>query len=151
MPTGEFTDSVRHLPDQLRDIAVAAADLDGLPDVAGVSSDNKRIGTAVEVIKAEWRRMAEQGPTAAELEAAKRYLTGAYPLRFDSNAKIAGQLAALMSMGFGPEYIRERNALVEAVTLEDARRAARRLLDADGLHVTVVGKPEGMESRPGAE
>ena len=38
MPTGEFTDSVRHLPDQLRDIAVAAADLDGLPPVDGVTS-----------------------------------------------------------------------------------------------------------------
>ena len=38
MPTGDFRDSVRHLPDQLRDIAVAAADLDGLPSVDGVSS-----------------------------------------------------------------------------------------------------------------
>lgn len=38
MPTGEFTESVRHLPDQLRDIAVAAADLDGLPEVDGVTS-----------------------------------------------------------------------------------------------------------------
>ena len=38
MTTGEFTESVRHLPNQLRDIAVAAADLDGLPNVDGVTS-----------------------------------------------------------------------------------------------------------------
>lgn len=119
--------------------------------VAGVSSDNKRIGTAVEVIKAEWRRMAEQGPTAAELEAAKRYLTGAYPLRFDSNGKIARQLVGIMSLGYTPDYIRKRNAWVEAVTLEDVKRVAKRLLDADGLHVTVVGKPEGLPGSPAGD
>ena len=89
--------------------------------------------------------MAAEGPTAQELEDAKRYLTGAYPLRFDSNGKIAGQLAGLKSMGFGPGYIRERNARIEAVTLEDAKRVAARLLDADGLYTVVVGKPEGLD------
>ncbi|MGG7567649.1 M16 family metallopeptidase [Rhodovulum sp. DZ06] len=122
---------------------LAAGQTTGLV-VAGVSSDNAKVAEAVEVIKAEWARMAAEGPTAEELEAAKQYLTGAYPLRFDSNGKIAGQLAGLMHQGFTPDYIRDRNAMIEAVTLEDAKAAAARLLDAGKLHVTVVGKPEGL-------
>ena len=114
--------------------------------VAGVSSDNARIAEAVAVIKAEWARMAAEGPTEEELALAKRYLTGAYPLRFDSNGKIAGQLAGLKRMGFAPDYIRTRNARVEAVTLEDAKRVAARLLDAEALYTVVVGKPEGLDA-----
>lgn len=113
---------------------------------AGVSSANARIGEAVEVIKAEWARMRDEGATEEELEAAKRYLTGAYPLRFDSNGKIAGQLAGLMSEGFGPDYIENRNALIEAVTLDDISRVAKRLLDPARLKVVVVGQPEGLVS-----
>ncbi|MFT4794581.1 MAG: zinc protease [Paracoccaceae bacterium] len=112
--------------------------------MAGVSSDNARIKEAVDVIRTEWARMRDHGVTAAELEAAQRYLTGAYPLRFDSNAKIAGQLAGLMRDGFAPSYITERNALIEAVTLDDVARVAERLLRPDLLHVVVVGKPEGL-------
>jgi zinc protease len=113
---------------------------------AGVSSDKARIREAIEVIKAQWARLREEGVTEEQLDAAKRYLTGAYPLRFDSNSKIAGQLAALKSAGFTPDYMERRNGLIEAVTLEDIRRVARRLLDPDRLAVVVVGEPEGMES-----
>jgi zinc protease len=112
--------------------------------MAGVSSDNARIKEAVDVIRAEWARMRDDGVTAEELEAAKRYLTGAYPLRFDSNGKIAGQLAGLMRDGFSPSYITERNALIEAVTQDDVARVAKRLLLPELLHVVVVGKPEGL-------
>lgn len=112
--------------------------------MAGVSSDNARIKEAVDVIRDEWARMADHGATAEELEAAKRYLTGAYPLRFDSNGKIAGQLAGLLRDGFPASYITERNALIDAVTLDDIARVAKRLLRPELLHVVVVGKPEGL-------
>ncbi|MGM0583474.1 MAG: M16 family metallopeptidase [Pseudomonadota bacterium] len=111
---------------------------------AGVSSDNARVAEAVSVIREEWARMREEGATAQELEDAKRYLTGAYPLRFDSNAGIAGQLAGLMSEGFEPDYIRKRNDLIEAVTLEDVSRVAERFLHPDRLKVVVVGQPERL-------
>ena len=111
---------------------------------AGVSSDNARIAEAVDVIKAEWTRMRDEGVTEEELEAAKRYLTGAYPLRFDSNAKIAGQLAGIKRQGFGPEYIRERNGMIEAVTREEVARVAGKLLAPERLKIVVVGKPEGL-------
>lgn len=112
--------------------------------LGGVGTANARVAESLDVIRAEWRRMAEQGVTGAELEAAKRYLTGAWPLRFDSNAKIAGVLVDLQRDGFGPEYVVERNALVEAVTVEDVARAARRWLKPEALRFVVVGQPEGL-------
>ena len=114
----------------------------------GVSSSNDRIAEALEVIKAEWARMRDEGVTEEELDKARRYLTGAYPLRFDSNAKIAGQLAGLMYQGFSPDYLAERNDLIEAVTVEDISRVAQRLLKPEALKVMVIGQPEGLESAP---
>ncbi len=112
---------------------------------AGVSSANARVAEAIQVIRDEWARMAGEGPTQEELDDARTYLTGAFPLRFDSNAKIAGQLAGLMADGYSPDYLRDRNALIEAVTLEDVNRVAKRLLRPDALKVVVVGRPEGLE------
>ena len=45
----------------------------------------------------------------------------------------------------GIDYIDRRTSLIEAVTLADTKRVAKRLLDA-GLLVTVVGQPEGVTS-----
>ncbi|CAN5666120.1 pitrilysin family protein [soil metagenome] len=112
------------------------------------SSANARAAEAIELVRAEWARMAGQGVSAAELDTAKRYLTGAYPLRFDGNARIAGQILGLQTAGLGIDYVRERNALIEAVTAEDIARVARRLLDPDALSFVVVGAPEGIEQTP---
>jgi zinc protease len=90
--------------------------------------------------------MAENGPTEADLDAAKSYLTGSYALRFDTNSKIASQLLGLMQEGFGPDYVENRNKMIDAVTLADAKRVAARLLKSNDLIVTVVGKPDGMKS-----
>jgi zinc protease len=67
-------------------------------------------------------------------------------LNFDSNSKIASQLLAIQEDELGIDYVNRRNGLIEAVRLEDVKRVARRLIDADGLVVTVVGKPEGITS-----
>jgi zinc protease len=112
--------------------------------LGGAATANARVAEALDVIKAEWRRMAEQGPTDAELEAAQRYLTGAYPLRFDSNAAIAGQLVAIQRDDLGIDYPQRRNAEVEAVTAEDIRRVAGKWLKPDALAVVAVGRPEGL-------
>lgn len=109
------------------------------------STENARAAEAIAVVRDEWRRMAERGVTQAELDAAKRYLTGAYPLRFDGNGRIAGQLLGLQTSGLGREYVEVRNDLVEAVTLDDIARVARRLLDPEALTFVVAGRPEGLE------
>ncbi|KAJ57517.1 zinc protease [Actibacterium mucosum KCTC 23349] len=111
-----------------------------------VASANDRIAEAMDVIRAEWTKAATQGITAEELEAVKTYLTGAYPLRFDGNGTIANILVGMQMEGLGLDYIATRNDKVNAVTLDDVRRVAARILDADALHFVVVGQPEGVQS-----
>ena len=114
--------------------------------LGGVATANERVGRSLELIEGEWRRMAEGGVTDDELERAKKYLTGAFALRFDSNAKIARYLAGVQVAGLGIDYIDERNGLVEAVTKDDIARVAQRLLHPEELMVVVVGDPEGLDA-----
>lgn len=116
--------------------------------VGNVATENKSMVRSLKVIEAELRRMAEKGPTAEELKNAKQYLTGSYPLRFDTSSKIANQLLWIQIEDLGLDYIDTRNAKIEAVMLQDIRRVAGRLLNADGLIVTIVGKPEGAAAKP---
>ncbi len=110
------------------------------------ASANDRMAEAIRVVQDEWARIAAEGVTATELEDAKTYLTGAYPLRFDGNAQIAGILVGMQISDLGIDYIATRNDKVNAVTQEDIKRVAARLVDPDGLRFVVVGKPGGLEA-----
>ncbi len=114
-----------------------------------VATRNEAIGESLDVIREEFKQMAENGPTQTELDNAKKYLIGSYPLRFDTNAKIASQLLGLRMDDFGPEYIDNRNDMMAAVTLDDVKRVAKRLLETDDLIVTIVGKPTLKEAKEG--
>ena len=88
----------------------------------GTSTKNERAAESLSVIEAEIAKMAAEGPTADELDKAKKYLTGSYALRFNSSLKIASQLVHLQTEGLEVDYLDQRNALIEAVTLADANR-----------------------------
>ncbi len=113
--------------------------------LGSVSSANDRIADAVNVIRDEWARAASEGFTQEELDDAKTYLTGAYPLRFDGNGQIAGIMVGMQMEDLPIDYIATRNDKVNAVTLEDINRVAAEFLDPEGLHFTVVGKPIGLD------
>jgi zinc protease len=112
----------------------------------GAGTQNERAAETIEVVRQELARMAEEGPTEEELDEAKTYLTGSYPLGFDSNTNIASRLLSIQQDDLGIDYVNRRNDMIEAVTLEDARRVARRIIDPHRLVVTVVGQPEGVAS-----
>ncbi|MGZ5918480.1 MAG: M16 family metallopeptidase [Hyphomicrobium sp.] len=107
----------------------------------GVATRNDAMGQSLDVIRDELKKMADNGPSQEDLDNAKNYLIGSYPLRFDTNSKIATQLLGLKMDGFGPEYVENRNAMIAAVTLDDMKRVAKSLLDTQNLIVTIVGKP----------
>jgi len=111
-----------------------------------VASSNDRIAEAIEVIRDEWAKLAAEGVTEQELEDAKKYLTGAYPLRFDGNSTIANILAGMQMDDLPIDYADTRNDKVNAVTLDDIKRVAARLMRPEALHFVVVGQPEGIES-----
>ena len=110
-----------------------------------VASANATIAEAIEVTRAEWARMATDGLTQDELDTAKTFLTGEYPLRFDGNGEIANIMVGMQMIGLSPEYVINRNDYIESVTLEDVNRVAAELMQPDALHFVVVGQPEGLE------
>lgn len=110
----------------------------------GFASANEKVAEAIEVVRAEWARAAAEGVTAEELEAAKTYLTGSYPLRFDGNGRIADILVGMQLEGLPTSYVNDRNAYIEAVTLDDIKRVAARLMKPADLRFVVVGRPEGL-------
>jgi zinc protease len=112
--------------------------------IGSVATKNEEIGKSLELIRGELRRIATEGVTPAELTDAKSYLTGSFALRFDTNANIANQLLWMLVEGLGTSYVETRNAQIEAVTLDDIKRVAKRLFDGQELIVTVVGKPKGV-------
>jgi zinc protease len=110
----------------------------------GTSTKNERAAESMAVIESEIASLSDLGPTEEELVKARKYLIGSYALRFDTSTKIASQLVHLQTEGFGVEYLDERNCLIAAVTMEDAKRAAKRLFGDAKLLVTVAGRPDGM-------
>ena len=114
--------------------------------VGQFASANAKVGEAIQVVRDEWAKMATDGVTAEELAATKTYLTGSYPLRFDGNGQIAQVLVGMQMEDLPIDYAVTRNAQIEAVTLDDVKRLAARLLTPDALRFVVVGQPVGVTS-----
>jgi zinc protease len=113
---------------------------------AGVlQTRNESAGEALSLAREVLTKMAAIGPTQTELDEAKTFLTGSYALRFSSNSAIARQLLGLQQQDLPIDYVLKRNAMVEAVTLDQVKAQAKRLLHPDRLIVTVVGRPEGLK------
>lgn len=113
--------------------------------LGGTATRADRTADALSIIEKETKRMADSGPTVEELAAAKSYLKGAYALSLDSSNKIAAQLTQIQLDNLGMDYIQRRDKLIDAVTMDDARRVAKRLYGG-GMLVTVAGKPKGLAS-----
>ena len=100
-----------------------------------VISTSTRAGKGEEtlgVIRDVVKTMADQGPTADELEAAKKYLIGAYPINnLDSSGSIATTLVELQLDDLGIDYMDRRAALINAVTVEQTKKVAQRLLTGE--------------------
>ena len=121
------------------------ADLDHSAMMVGATSTkNERAREAIDVIRGEIDAIARGGVGEEELDKARKYLIGSYALRFDTSRKIAGHLCSLQLDGYGVDRLDERNALIAAVTVEDAARAAGRLYGDGGLLITVAGRPVGL-------
>ena len=137
------------LMDQVRDkrgltygIYTALADYRSASIILGnVQSDKGKILTAIDVTKEEMAKFAQAGATAKELADAKTYLTGSFPLTFDSNAKIARNLNGFQRSGLTADYVVQRNAMINAVTLAKVNEMAKKYYDPARLTVVIAGTP----------
>lgn len=112
------------------------------PFLARVSTREDQAGEALKVVQDTIARFAAEGPTAAELKAAKQNITGGFPLRIDSNDKISGYISVIGFYGLPLDYLDRFNDRIEAVTVEAVRDAFRRRIDV-GNFVTVLAGPVG--------
>ena len=112
--------------------------------VGSTSTDNARVAETLAVTRAEWTRMAAEGPTPAELDDAVAFLTGNLPLQFTDSRRIAGTLLALRRNDRPIGWLNERADRLRALTPAATAAAARRVLDAGTLAVAIAGRPEGV-------
>lgn len=146
---GSFASRLTHEVREKRGLAYSVSTSLVPMDHAGLmlgelGTANAQVGEALSLVRSEFRKIVKDGVTPDELADAKTYLTGSYPLRFSSNSKIASELVGIQLEKLGIDYVERRNRLIEAVTLQDLKRVAPRILDAGQLVVTVVGGPKGL-------
>ncbi|MCB2054287.1 MAG: insulinase family protein [Geminicoccaceae bacterium] len=112
--------------------------------MGGVATRNDQVAQSLRLIREQIDKMRRGDLEAEDLADAKTYLTGSFPLRLTSNDQIARTLVGMQVYDLGIDYLDTRNAEIEAVTMDDVKRAAARLLAGD-LLVSVVGAPQGLD------
>jgi zinc protease len=108
-----------------------------------------RAGETLDAVEKEIRRMAEDGPTQQELDEAKSYLKGSQMLQLDTSSKLASGLLQYQLDRLPIDYLEKRNAIVDAVTLADAKAVAKRLW-GQGLLTVIVGRAPQAAAEPAA-
>jgi zinc protease len=110
----------------------------------GLATQNAKVAEALTVTTAEWRRMAEEGPTEAERADAIAYLRGSLPLQFTDSRRIAGTLLSLRRNDRPLDWLTNRPARLAAISRDRLAAVAARLLKPDGLSVAIAGQPAGL-------
>ena len=108
-----------------------------------------RAGETLDAVEKEIRRMADEGPTQQELDEAKSYLKGSQMLQLDTSSKLASGLLQYQLDRLPIDYLEKRNAIVDAVTLADAKAIAKRLW-GQGLLTVIVGRAPQAAAEPAA-
>lgn len=109
------------------------------PFQLGAQTKNESAGEALEVLRATLQRYLTEGPTAEELIAAKKNITGGFPLNIDSNSDIAGYLAMIAFYGLPLDYLERFIDEMNAVTAAQIREAFQRRIDPERLVTVTVG------------
>ena len=116
--------------------------------VGSVATRADAVRQTVQVVKDTLAEFAANGPTQQELDDAKTYLTGSFPLAFASNSGTASQLGTFQRQNLDIGYVARRNSLIQAVTLADVKRVAKRLFDPARLTVVIAGSPADGRAQP---
>lgn len=96
---------------------------------------------ALEHLRRTLRDVQKNGVKEEEVEDAKRYIIGSFPLNLDSNDEVASYLISMQLYGLGQDYLNKRNDLVRAVTHQSVNDMAKKFLREDEMLVVRVGKP----------
>ena len=140
-----LTEEIREKRGLAYSVSAGLAPMDRSAALVGrVGTANARVAESIALVRQEWQRMADDGPTAEEVSDAKAYLTGSFWLSLDGSGRIASMLVAIQRENLGIDYLDRRAGLIEAVTMEDLKRVAGSLFDPRALTFVIVGQPEGV-------
>ncbi len=103
-----------------------------------LQTKNESAGEAVQLVLGEIQKIRRAPVSYKELDGAKRYLTGSFPLRLDSNTKLAAFLSLIEFYGLGLEYMERYPSIIHKVSAEDVLRVANLYLDPDNYVLVVV-------------
>jgi zinc protease len=98
----------------------------------------------------ELRRIRETAVTAAELEAARDYLVGVFPLRFETPGAVVAALGGLFVHDLPNDELATYRKAIEAVTVESIQKAAQDHIHLDRLAIVAVGDADAVAEELGA-
>lgn len=109
------------------------------PFIMGLQTKNESRDKALRLLMEELERYVKEGPTDEELIAAKKHLTGSFPLRIDSNKKITGYIGMIGYYQLPLTYLDDLVANMSAVTREQIRDAFKRRIKPENMVTIIVG------------
>ncbi|HEB94473.1 MAG TPA: insulinase family protein [Gammaproteobacteria bacterium] len=109
------------------------------PYTLGAQTRNASAGETLAVMRETLATFVTEGPSENELEAAKKNITGGFPLRISSNKKIIDYIGMIGFYGLPLDYLDTFNARVEAVTVADIKDAFQRRIHPDRMAIVMVG------------
>ncbi len=110
--------------------------------IGNFESSNQTVDKVIQLIQQEWEKIKNTGITPEEFSAAKTSLIGRFALNFTSPTGISRYLLTSYLDGLPADHINQRNAQIQAITLEEVNKVAISLLDPQQLSFVVVGNPE---------
>jgi zinc protease len=145
--SSRLTDEVRVKRGLTYDISTSLDSFRRAGFVAGeFATKQGSVNEAIGVVRTTLDEFAQNGPTDKELADAKTYLTGSFPMSFSSNVGIVGELNGFQQVGLPVDYIQKRNALIDAVTAADVKRAAKRIFNPRAMTIVIGGTPEAQRA-----
>jgi zinc protease len=109
-----------------------------------MQTKNETAQEAIRIANEEIRRIREEPVSEQELNDAKDYLIGSFPLRFDTNRKVASFLAQVEYFQLGLDYPDRYSDLIRKVTRADVQRVAKQYLYPDKLITVIVGNQQKL-------
>ncbi len=100
----------------------------------------QEVAKVSQIFGEELTRLTREPVGERELELAKAYLIGSFPLRLDTSAKVADFIVAVEELGLGLDYADRYRERVGRVTAADVQRVATKYLGAGDFHRVVVGQ-----------
>jgi zinc protease len=105
------------------------------------------VNALIDVALGEVKKMKSKGPTPAEVQTVKRYISGLYPARLETNEAFAGAISDVQHYGLPPDWISQYRERIAAVTVKDAAAAAKKHLFDTRKVIVLVGNAAKLEPK----